>query len=99
MHPLEPMAGHILPVIFSWHLGIELNPVAGSWTGALHPRKFWVAWERGAETTGDPFSADWDFWAHAEAALEDIERRLHIPPLDPADAATDASPKGYKPIE
>lgn len=37
MHPLEPMAGHILPVIFSWHLGIELNPVAGKWTGALHP--------------------------------------------------------------
>jgi hypothetical protein len=29
MHPLEPMAGHILPVIFSWHLGIELNP--GAW--------------------------------------------------------------------
>jgi hypothetical protein len=99
MHPLEPMAGHVLPVIFSWHLGIELNPVAGSWTGALHPRKFWVAWERGAETTGDPFAADWDFWANTGAALEDLERRFHIPPLAPDDAATDDRPKGFQPIE
>jgi len=30
---------------------------------ALYPRKFWVAWERGAETTGDPVAYDWDFWA------------------------------------
>ena len=99
MHPLEPMAGHILPVIFSWHLGIELNPVAGKWTGALHPRKFWVAWERGAATIGDPFAAGWDFWAMTETALEDLERRFRIPPLDPGDAATDDRPKGYTPIE
>lgn len=98
MHPLEPMAGHILPVIFSWHLGIELNPVAGSWTGALHPRKFWVAWERGAETTGDPFAVDWDFWTMAEAALEDLVRRFRIPPLDPGDAVSDDGPKGFTPI-
>jgi hypothetical protein len=98
MHPLEPMAGHVLPVIFSWHLGIELNPLAGSWTGALHPRKFWVAWERGAETVGDPFAADWDFWALAEAPPEDLKRRYRVPPLDPRDAAADDKPEGFMPI-
>jgi hypothetical protein len=99
MHPLEPMAGHILPVIFSWHLGIELNPVAGKWTGALHPGKFWVAWERGAETMGDPFGAGWDFWSMAPTPLEDLQRRFRIPPLAPGDAATDDRPHGFKPIE
>lgn len=98
MHPLEPMAGHVLPVIFSWHLGIELNPLAGSWTGALDPRKFWVAWERGAETTGDPFAADWDFWALAPVPLEDLKRRYTIPRLEPHDAAADDRPKGFSPI-
>ena len=97
MHPLEPMAGHILPVIFSWHMGIELNPLAGSWTGALHPRKFWVAWERGAETTGDPFAADWDFWAIVETPLAELMRRYRVPPLDPHDAAADDKPKGFAP--
>ena len=99
MHPLESIAGHILPVIFSWHLGIELNPVAGKWTGALHPGKFWVAWERGAETMGDPFGADWDFWAVAPVAVVDLQRRFRIPPLAPGDAATDDRPDGFKPIE
>jgi hypothetical protein len=92
------MAGHILPVIFSWHLGIELNPVAGSWTGALHPRKFWVAWERGAETTGDPFASDWNFWADTTTALEELERRYHVPPLAAGDADAADRPEGFKPI-
>lgn len=98
MHPLEPMAGHVLPVIFSWHLGIELNPLAGSWTGAFHPRKFWVAWERGAGTTGDLFAADWDFWALAEMPLEDLKRRYRVPRLDPRDTAATDKPKGFAPI-
>jgi hypothetical protein len=50
MHPHEPMSGHILPVIMSWRLGIELVHLAGSITGQLDPEKFWFAWERGAES-------------------------------------------------
>jgi len=56
MHPREPMSGHILPVIISWHLGIELVRFAGSTTGQLDAAKFWNAWERGAEVTTDVFS-------------------------------------------
>ena len=45
------MSGHILPVIFSWHLGIVLNPLAGSAKGAFDGEKFWRAWERGRMST------------------------------------------------
>ena len=58
MHPPSRWPG--TPVIFSRHLGIELNPVAGTGRGALHPGKFSVAWERGTETMGDPFGASWE---------------------------------------
>jgi hypothetical protein len=43
MHPCLPMEGHILPVIFSWHLGIEINQFAGSARGTLDPEQFWIA--------------------------------------------------------
>jgi hypothetical protein len=56
MHPNLPMEGHILPVIFSWHLGIEINKLAGSFTRAFDPEQFWVAWVRGAQMTVDLFS-------------------------------------------
>ena len=48
MHPDHPMAAEVLPVIFSWHLGVKLNDIANSTTGVFEPRHFWTAWERGA---------------------------------------------------
>lgn len=87
MHRTNAMSGHILPVIYSWHLGIALNPVAGSHRGAFDGEKFWVAWERGAAVTTDVFAASWDFWAAVDADLEALRRRYAIPPLDPRAAA------------
>lgn len=72
MHQEEPIAGHVLPVILSWHVGIEFNDVAGSTTGALDPEKLWVAWRRGADTTLDTFGRDWDFWSQIERPLADV---------------------------
>ena len=72
MHPDEPITGHILPVIVSWHLGIELAEFAGSTTGSLDPRKFFVAWTRGDETAGDTLSPRWDFWEHAPVPLAEV---------------------------
>lgn len=88
MHRQEPMSGHILPVIFSWHLGIQLNAVAKSATGALDPEAFWLAWDRGAAVTVDTFAPGWDFWAVVAEPLADLRRRYAIPPLDPAADAT-----------
>src|SRR5918912_2268848 len=75
MHPSRPMEGHILPVIFSWHLGIKINDVAGSATGALDPREFWHAWARGAAITDDLFAPDWDFWSCVEETVAALQRR------------------------
>jgi len=80
MHRVLPMEGHILPVIFSWHLGVEINKLAGSAKGALDPERFWLAWVRGAETTIDLFAPDWDFWSHVGKPVEDLRRRYHVRP-------------------
>ena len=97
MHPSEPITGHILPVIISWHLGIELAKFAGATTGSLDPRKFFVAWDRGDETAGDTLSARWDFWAHVHEPLADVRHAMRVPALDAADAADGRYPDWYQP--
>jgi len=77
MHQKLPMEGHILPVIFSWHLGIEINKLAGSFQGALDPEAFWIAWVRGSQMTVDLFSSEWDFWAHVEEPVDVLRQRYH----------------------
>jgi hypothetical protein len=81
MHRKYPMAGHILPVIFSWHLGIKINDVAGIASGALDPEEFWHAWARGEAITIDLFAPGWDFWACAEASVDALRRRYDVTPL------------------
>ena len=80
MHPNKPMAGHILPAIFSWHLGVEFNPVAKSMTGQLDPEHFWEAWVRGSELTVDTFAPGWNIWTIAEDSVADVRRQYHVPP-------------------
>jgi len=79
MHPHFPMAGHILPVIFSWHLDIQINPVAKSTEGALDPDQFWHAWAAGKAATVDTFAPGWDFWAYVETPLAELRARWSIP--------------------
>jgi hypothetical protein len=81
MHPSRPMEGHILPVIFSWHLGIKINDVAGAAVGALDPQEFWHAWARGAAVTEDLFAPGWDFWGCVEDSVAALRRRYGVPPL------------------
>lgn len=80
MHPMRPMEGHILPVIYSWHLEIKINDLAKSAKGQLDPEQFWVAWTRGARTAVDLFALDWDFWAHVEEPVEEVRRRYRVSP-------------------
>lgn len=87
MHPDHPMAAEVLPVIYSWHLGIKLNEIARSTTGVFEPRRFWTAWARGAATTVDVVAADWDFWGATPVPLEDLRQAYGITPLDPDLAA------------
>ena len=84
MHPDHPMAAEVLPVLFSWHLGIKLNDIAGSTTGAFEPEKFWTAWDRGNATTVDLLDAGWDFWAATQWPLEELRRNYNVPGVDTA---------------
>jgi hypothetical protein len=83
MHPDHPMAAEVLPVIYSWHLGVKLNDIANSSHGAFEPRHFWTAWERGAATTVDVVAADWDFWAATPVPLGELRRQYGVPPVEP----------------
>ena len=79
MHPHEPMSGHILPVLFSWHLGIVLIEHAGSHTGALDPVHFWEAWSRGQQMTTDVFAPEWDFWALIHEPIDGLKAAYGVP--------------------
>ncbi|HEX8751919.1 MAG TPA: hypothetical protein VF731_00755 [Solirubrobacterales bacterium] len=80
MHPDHPMAAEVLPVLYSWHLGIKLNEIAQSFRGAYDPRRFWTAWDRGAATTVDVVDEGWDFWAATEVPLEELRAAYGVPP-------------------
>jgi hypothetical protein len=84
MHPDHPMSAEVLPVLFSWHLGIALNEIAGSQRGAFEPHKFWTAWDRGAATTVDMLDPAWDFWTATQRPLDELRRAHNLPPADPA---------------
>jgi hypothetical protein len=79
MHPKWPMAGHVLPVIFSWHLKVRINQVAGDAAGALDPAEFWRAWAAGAAAKADLFDPGWRFWDHVETPLAALRRGWTIP--------------------
>jgi hypothetical protein len=80
MHPINPMAGHILPVIFNGHLGIKFNDVARYTTGGFDPDEFWHAWARGRDITIDIFDPGWQVWHWVEHDLEDLRRTFNVSP-------------------
>jgi hypothetical protein len=82
MHPDQPMSGHILPVLFSWHLGIQLLEAPGSHKGALDPVHFWEAWARGQEMATDVFAPDWDFWSQIHRPIEELKAAYGVPPKE-----------------
>ncbi|HEY0278639.1 MAG TPA: hypothetical protein VGC32_10265 [Solirubrobacterales bacterium] len=84
MHPDHPIAAEVLPVIFSWDLGVKLNDVANSTTGVFEPRHSWTDRERGAATTTDVVADDWDFWAATTVPLDELRSAYGVPPVDPA---------------
>jgi hypothetical protein len=79
MHRNYPMAGHILPAIFSWNLNVEINSVAKNASAALDPVEVWRAWSAGAHASVDTFAPDWDFWADAARPLKALREKWSIP--------------------
>jgi hypothetical protein len=84
MHPINPMTGHILPVIFNGHLGVKFNDVARYTTGGLDPHEFWHAWARGADMSVDIFAPDWNVWGWVERDLQELRRAWNVAPPGPS---------------
>jgi hypothetical protein len=80
MHPINPMSGHILPVIFFFHFGEQMNDVGHAGKGGLDPDEFWHAWARGAEMTVDVFDPKWSVWDWVEHDLDALRRRWNVTP-------------------
>lgn len=80
MHPVNPMSGHILPVLFNGHLGIQLNDTARSGAGALDADEFWHAWALGRGTAIDLFAPEWSVWDWVERDLATVRREVGLPP-------------------
>lgn len=80
MHPINPMAGHILPVIFNGHLGVRFNDVATPAHGGFDPDEFWHAWARGADMAVDLFDPAWSVWDWVECDLEELRRDWNVTP-------------------
>lgn len=80
MHPLNPMSGHILPVIFFFHFGEQLNDVGHAGKGGLDPDEFWHAWARGAAMTVDIFDPKWSVWDWVEHDLDALRRQWNVTP-------------------
>jgi hypothetical protein len=79
MHRDNPVSGHILPAIFSWHLGLEINSIAKSGAGGLDPKEVWRAWAAGAAAPIDSFAAGWDFWAMCEMDIAVVRAQFGLP--------------------
>lgn len=80
MHGVEALSAHLLPVIFEWHIGQEVNGI-GAQHGALDPWKFLYAWRRGNATAVDVLDTRWSFFDVAERPLEEVRSRYGIPEL------------------
>lgn len=80
MHPINPMSGHILPVIFFFHFGKQLNDVGHAGKGGLDPDEFWHAWARGEAMTVDIFDPKWTVWDWIERDLEELRREWNVTP-------------------
>jgi len=78
MHPINPMAGHILPVIFNGHLGVKFNDVATPARGGFDPGEFWHAWARGRDMTVDIFDPKWTVWDWIERDLDELRHEWNV---------------------
>src|SRR5262249_12660031 len=80
VHPMEPMSGHILPVLISWQLSGSLSAFSGA---------YWSAWERGSQVSTDVFAPGWKLWAASTEPLESLRAAYSVPPLPAVPAPPD----------
>lgn len=78
MHKKLPMTGHILPVILTWHLGIDVNELVRTNIGKLNIEKFWIAWRRGYQINTNIFSPSWNFWDLKNRHVHELQKEYGL---------------------
>lgn len=72
--------GHVIPVIYSFYLGIKINELAGSAQVMIDPYEFWDAWHRGSQMQINLYSKGWNIWDVAEIPLTELRKLYHVLP-------------------
>ncbi|WP_392537843.1 hypothetical protein [Legionella sp. 227] len=76
----KAMEGHIIPVFYSFYLGIKINNLAGVSKCKMNPEAFWEAWHRGSQMQINLFAHDWSLWEVAEIALSTLRQKYGVLP-------------------
>ncbi|MGQ3889274.1 hypothetical protein ACQUW5_09610 [Legionella sp. CNM-1927-20] len=76
----NPISGHVIPVIYSFYLGIKLNDLAGAARVTIDPYEFWEAWYRGSQMQVNLFAHGWSLWDVAEVPLVKLRQLYCVLP-------------------
>lgn len=76
----NPIDGHVIPVMYSFYLGIKINDLAGSSKVTIDPNEFWEAWYRGTQMQINLFAEGWTIWEVAELPLVELRQRYCVLP-------------------
>ncbi|STX27963.1 Uncharacterised protein [Legionella beliardensis] len=76
----NPIEGHIIPVMYSFYLGIKLNDLAGSARVTINPYEFWEAWYRGLQMQVNLFAPEWNLWDVADVPLKKLKQLYCVLP-------------------
>lgn len=76
----KAMEGHIIPVFYSFYLGIKINNLAGASRCKMNPEAFWEAWYRGSQMQVNLFTPNWSLWEVAELPLTVLRQKYCVLP-------------------
>jgi hypothetical protein len=76
----KSIEGHIIPVMYSFYLGIKINDLAGSARITINPYAFWEAWYRGSQMQINLFASNWNIWTVAEMPLSKLRQLYCVLP-------------------
>lgn len=76
----KSIEGHIIPVMYSFYLGIKINDLAGASRITMNPYAFWEAWYRGSQMQVNLFASNWNIWDVAEVPLVKLRQLYGVLP-------------------
>lgn len=76
----KSIEGHVIPVMYSFYLGIKINDLAGASRVVMNPNEFWEAWYRGSQMQVNLFAHGWNMWDVADTPLTKLRQLYCVLP-------------------